>query len=244
VEWEYWAEAAKYVGAGLAMGFGAIGAGVGEGYNAGYAVDSIARQPAARGELTRTMLVGQAIAETSGIFALVIAFVLMFSSPLPSMEVIGAFLGAGLAMGLGAVGSGVGAGVAGAQAAASIGRNPASRGSVTLTMLLGQALATSPSVFALVAAVILAFAQQANKYLGGSIPVTVSALAAGLCVGAGAIGPGFGTGIAAGGACDGVGRNPEASTAITRTMLIGGAVSQSTSIYSFVIALILIIFVR
>ena len=68
----------------------------------------------------------------------------------------------------------------------------------------------------------------------------MAAFSAGICVGAGAIGPGFGAGLAAGGACDGVGRNPRAGSDITRTMLVGGAVSQSTSIYSFVVAFILI----
>ncbi len=234
----------QYLAAGIAMGFGAIGAGVGEGYNAGEAADSMARQPAMGPDLVRTMLVGQAVAETSGIFALVIAFLLMFAGPQPSLEVTGALLGAGLAMGLGAIGSGVGAGVAGGKAAVSVGRNPETRGSVTITMLLGQALATSPAVFALVVSVILIFAQQGQKYIGNDFTIAISALSAGLCVGAGAIGPGFGTGLAAGGACDGAGRNPSANNDITRTMLVGGAVSQSTSIYAFVVAFILMFFVR
>ena len=235
---------AKYLAGGIAMGFGAIGAGVGEGYNAGEAVDSLSRQPAVGSELVRTMLVGQAIAETSGIFALVIAFVLIFSSASTvCMEIMAAQVGAGLAMGMGALGAGIGAGVAGARAVGSIGRNPESRGSVTMTMLLGQALATSPAVFALLVAVILAFAQTLQRFTGNSLEATAAALGAGLCMGAGAIGPGFGTGLAAGGACDGVGRNPQAGTALTRTMLVGGAVAQSTSIYAFVIAFILIFLV-
>jgi len=245
VDWQSVTTSGKYLAAGLAMGLGAIGAGVGEGYNAGQAADAMSRQPAVGSDLIRTMLVGQAVAETSGIFALVLAFMLMFASPQPaSMEVTGAYLGAGLAMGLGAIGAGIGAGIAGGKAADSVGRNPSTRGSVTITMLLGQALATSPAVFALVVAVVLVFAQQFEKYLGNDFVIAVSGLSAGLCVGAGAIGPGLGTGLAAGGACDAAGRNPEANTAITRTMLVGGAVSQSTSIYAFVIAFILIFFVR
>ncbi len=233
----------QYLAAGLAMGFGAIGAGVGEGYNAAEAVDSIARQPGAGGELTRMMLVGQAVAETSGIFALVMAFVLLFTKPQACLEAMGAYVGSGLAMGLGAIGAGVGAGVAGARAARGIGRNPRTRGPVTIMMLVGQALATSPAVFALVVSVILAFAQTFQKYTGGELVSAVSALSAGLCMGAGAIGPGFGTGLAAGGATEGVARTPEANTELTRTMLVGGAVSQSTSIYSFVVAFILIFFI-
>ncbi len=236
--------AAKYVAAGLAIGLGAIGAGVGEGHNAGEAVDNIARQPAVAGELTRAMLVGQAVAETSGIFALVVAFLLLFRTPTPCLEAMGAYLGAGLAMGLGAIGSGVGAGVAGAHAAGSIGRNPHTQGPVTVMMLIGQALATSPAVFSLVVAVVLLFAQQGGKYVGNDLVTSVAAVAAGICMGAGAIGPGYGTGLAAGGACSAIGRRPDANTAITRTMLVGGAVAQSTSIYSFVIAFMLIFFIN
>ena len=235
--------AAKYVAGGLAIGLGAIGAGVGEGHNASEAVDNISRQPAAAGELTRAMLVGQAVAETSGIFALVVAFILIFANPTASVEAMGAFLGAGLAMGLGAMGSGVGAGIAGAEAAGSIGRNPRTQGPVTIMMLIGQALTTSPAVFSLVVSVILVFAQQGGKYVGNDMVTAVAALSAGICMGAGAIGPGYGTGMAAGGACFALGRRPDANTAVTRTMLVGGAVSQSTSIYSFVIAFILIFFV-
>ena len=65
-------------------------------------------------------------------------------------------------------------------------------------------------------------------------------LAAGICMGFGAIGPGIGEGFAAGKACEGIARNPEQSQLITRTMLIGQAVSESTGIYSLVIALLLI----
>jgi len=109
VDWQSVTTSGKYLAGGIAMGFGAIGAGVGEGYNAGEAADAAARQPAVSSDLIRTMLVGQAVAETSGIFALVLAFMLMFANPQPGMEVTGAFLGAGLAMGLGAIGAGVGA---------------------------------------------------------------------------------------------------------------------------------------
>lgn len=69
-------------------------------------------------------------------------------------------------------------------------------------------------------------------------------LAAGICMGFGAIGPGVGEGFAAGKACEGIARNPGQSQLITRTMLIGQAVSESTGIYSLVIALLLIFVVK
>ena len=71
-------EAAQYVGAGIAMGFGAIGPGVGEGFAAGKACEGVARRPEQATLLTRTMLIGQAVSESTGIYSLVIALILIF----------------------------------------------------------------------------------------------------------------------------------------------------------------------
>ncbi len=65
-------------------------------------------------------------------------------------------------------------------------------------------------------------------------------LGAGICMGMGALGPGIGEGFVAGKACEGIARSPENASLITRTMLVGQAVSESTGIYSLVIALLLI----
>ncbi|MFP4078518.1 MAG: ATP synthase F0 subunit C [Bacillota bacterium] len=64
------------LGAGIAMIAG-IGPGIGQGFAAGKAVEAVGRQPEAIGKITTTMLVGQAMAETTGLYALIIAFVLI-----------------------------------------------------------------------------------------------------------------------------------------------------------------------
>ncbi len=66
------------LGAGIAMGLGAIGPGVGEGFAAGKACEAIGKKPEEAGLLTRTMLVGQAVAESTGIYSLVVALLLLF----------------------------------------------------------------------------------------------------------------------------------------------------------------------
>jgi F-type H+-transporting ATPase subunit c len=71
-------KAARYLGAGLCMGLGAIGPGVGEGVVGGKACEGIARQPELQGVLLRTMVLGDAIAESTGIYSLVIATILIF----------------------------------------------------------------------------------------------------------------------------------------------------------------------
>jgi len=70
--------AASFLGAGLAMGLGAIGPGIGEGFVGGKACEAIGKNPAEAGLLTRTMLVGQAVSESTGIYSLVIALLLLF----------------------------------------------------------------------------------------------------------------------------------------------------------------------
>lgn len=71
-------KAAAFLGAGLSMGLGAIGPGVGEGMAAAKACEAIGRNPREAALLTRTMLVGQAVSESTGIYSLVIALLLLF----------------------------------------------------------------------------------------------------------------------------------------------------------------------
>lgn len=71
--------AAKAIGAGLCMGIGAIGPAMGEGNAVGKALEGIARQPEAAGELRTNMILGCAITETTGIYSLVIALLILFA---------------------------------------------------------------------------------------------------------------------------------------------------------------------
>ncbi len=72
--------AACAVGAGISMIAG-IGPGIGEGYAVGKACEAIARQPEAKKDVTGTMLLGCAIAESTGIYGLVISLLLIFVAP-------------------------------------------------------------------------------------------------------------------------------------------------------------------
>ncbi len=68
----------KALGAGLCMGIGAIGPAIGEGNAVSHALDGMARQPEAAGNLRSTMIMGCAITETTGIYSLIIAFLILF----------------------------------------------------------------------------------------------------------------------------------------------------------------------
>ena len=68
------------LGAGTAMIAG-IGHGIGEGNAVAKACEAIGRQPECKGNVTSTMLMGCAVAETTGLYALVIAIILIFVAP-------------------------------------------------------------------------------------------------------------------------------------------------------------------
>ena len=73
--------ACSAIGAGLAVIAG-IGPGIGQGIAAGYAASAVGRNPGAKSDITSTMLLGQAVAETTGLYGLLVAILLLFVKPL------------------------------------------------------------------------------------------------------------------------------------------------------------------
>jgi F-type H+-transporting ATPase subunit c len=70
--------AAKLLGAGLAMGLGAIGPGVGLGILIGKALEAIARQPEVSGDVRTNMFIGIGVTEAVALYAFVVALILIF----------------------------------------------------------------------------------------------------------------------------------------------------------------------
>ena len=60
----------------LVHAFSALGAGLG--------AQAVGRNPGARGTIMSTMLLGQAVAETTGLYGLVVSLLLMFVKPFDS----------------------------------------------------------------------------------------------------------------------------------------------------------------
>ena len=71
-------KAAAFIGAGLSMGLGAIGPGIGNGMAAEGAVRWVARNVEHAGDMMRIMLVGQAVSQSTAIYAMVVSLVLIF----------------------------------------------------------------------------------------------------------------------------------------------------------------------
>ena len=73
--------ACSAIGAGLAVIAG-IGPGIGQGIAAGYAASAVGHNPGAKSDITSTMLLGQAVAETTGLYGFAVAIILLFANPL------------------------------------------------------------------------------------------------------------------------------------------------------------------
>jgi len=71
-------ESAKLIGAGLAVGMGVVGSGIGEGHLAGRASEAMGRNPEMSKDLFAKMIVAMAITESSAIYAVVIALIILF----------------------------------------------------------------------------------------------------------------------------------------------------------------------
>ena len=71
---------AAAIGAGIAMIAG-IGPGIGQGIAAGHGAAAVGRNPGAKGNIMSTMLLGQAVAETTGLYGFAVAIILLFANP-------------------------------------------------------------------------------------------------------------------------------------------------------------------
>ena len=77
------------------------------------------------------------------------------------------------------------------------------------------------------------------EILAKGIALAGCAIGAGLALIAG-IGPGIGEGNCAARACEVIGRNPECKSDVTSSMILGIALSETTGIYSLIIALLIL----
>ena len=78
---------------------------------------------------------------------------------------------------------------------------------------------------------------------GSALIMAASAIGAGIAVLTG-IGAGVGIGIATSKAVDAIARQPEAEGKISKALLLGCALAEATAIYGFVIALLIILFLK
>lgn len=77
-----WISLGSVVTAGLTIAIGSIGPALGEGRAVASALEALSRQPDAASSITRTLFVGLAMVESTAIYCLVVALILLFANPL------------------------------------------------------------------------------------------------------------------------------------------------------------------
>ncbi|MFC4803599.1 ATP synthase F0 subunit C [Filifactor villosus] len=153
--------AASALGAGFAMIAG-IGPGIGQGYAAGMGAETVGKNPKAQKSVTMVMLLGAAVAETSGILALVIALILLFGNPLINLQgsvivIMASAIGAGISM-IAGIGPGIGQGYAAGKGTEASGTRVEYQSLIMRAMFIGQAVAQTTGIYALIISLILMYA--------------------------------------------------------------------------------------
>ncbi|MGW8311723.1 MAG: ATP synthase F0 subunit C [Desulfuromonadales bacterium] len=69
------------VAAGIGMGLGSLGTGIGQGLAIQKAVEGVARNPGASGKIMTIMLIGLAMIESLAIYVFVVAMIILFANP-------------------------------------------------------------------------------------------------------------------------------------------------------------------
>lgn len=238
--------AAAYLGAGLSIGLGAIGCGIGNGQTGSEAMTAIGRTPSHASKITIMMLVGQAMGQTPVLFSFVISLILCSKDPHASLHgnfaLAAAFLGASLSIGFGAIGSGIGNGMSAAGTMSALARNPEQTPKLSVMMIVGQAMGQTPVLFSLVVSFMMIFsnAEFIKMSMTDQILSSCRYLGAGVCMGLAAIGPGIGSGYTGAALCEGMADRPELSQKLNNVYFVGTGVAQSTAIYGFVVGLLLL----
>lgn len=69
------------VAAGIGMGLGSIGTGIGQGMAIKAACEGVARNPGASGKIMTTMMIGLAMIESLAIYVFVVSMIILFANP-------------------------------------------------------------------------------------------------------------------------------------------------------------------
>jgi len=147
-----------------------------------------------------------------------------------------AVIGAAIAMGFGAVGPAIGIGMSGGFACMGISRQPRLQSHLFRTMLIGQAVSSTPPTFALVVSILLLF----KVPYGPTLVQGFAALGAGISIGVASFASGPGSSFPASQACVAIARQPHLRKPFTIQMLLGQALTQTALVFALLVSFLLL----
>lgn len=197
---------------------------------------SIARQPFFSKKILYFMIINQSILQTPIIFGFIIAMFIKGQMACVSTHAESLrLLATGLCIGIGSIGPSVGLGIFARAACKNISVNRQAYDKLFSFVIVSQALIETPIVFSLTISLLLAFSSYALTPLLG-----IAYLCAGLCMAIGTLGSGISSGLTAASACKQIAFNSNNASDISRMSIIAQGLIDTSAIYTFIIASILI----
>lgn len=214
-----------------------LGLGLGQGITSIMALRAINQQPSARGEITRTVVLGVALIETAAIMALFIALMLLAQTNAHQADwhVSLAKIGIALAICVPGFVLGLASAFPAGAACMAVARQPFLGQKINRFMLITLSLIQTPIIFGFVIALGIAGQLDSVETLRDSLRL----IGAGLSIGLGSIGPALGLAAFAKAACTALGVNRNAYNKIFSFTLISEAIIETPIIFALVISMML-----
>lgn len=225
----------------LALSLPGFAIGIASALPAREACMAIARQPFFSAKISRFMLICQSVIQTPIIFGFIVALLIKTSSSsctdaMNSLRLVAT----GAAVGLSALGPIIGLGAFAKTACRGLGINREAYPSLLTLTFISNAIIETPIVLSLVVALaLLNKTMEPNNILDG-----VSVLSSALCIAIGTFGPGISSGRTAAVACNEIAKKPSVYGTLSKVSLFAQGLIDTCAIYAFLIALMIIIWVK
>ena len=200
-----------------------------------------ARQPFFSVKISRFMLICQSVIQTPIIFGFIIALLIKASSGsctniTDSLRLVAT----GAAVGLSCLGPIIGMGAFAKSACHGLGINRQAYSSLLTLTFISNAIIETPIVLSLVIALVLL----ADSVSPNNILDSIRVLSAALCIGIGTFGPGISSGRTSAIASKEIAKDPTVYSTLSKVSLFAQGLIDTCAIYAFLIALMIIIFVK
>lgn len=220
---------------GMTTALSSIGVSIGQGIATQAALDAVDRQPAAQGDINRSLIIALALIETGAMLGLLVPLILFFNPPTTIYGAL-AEIGMGIAIAMPAISTGYASALPAQEAFHAMSRQPFLAKKIRNILLLAQSLIQTPLIFGFIIALII---QTLIPSLT-SYSQALTLIASGLTIGLGCIGPALGSGNFTAHACKSTGLNKSIYQSIFTFTFISQAIIETSVIFAAIVSLLLI----
>jgi F-type H+-transporting ATPase subunit c len=218
----------------------AIGVGIGQGLTSATAIEAMDEQPAARGDIAKTAILGMALIETAALLGVIVSIiVLLGTSAEHTIYTSLSEFGIAFSVGLSALVLGIISARPAQAACMSVARQPFLAQKIMRFMLVTLSLVQTPLIFGLIIAIFI----KNQAAVAFSIGDGLRLIASGLTMGVGSIGPIVGLALLSQAACKSIGTNRNAYNTLLTFTLVGQAIIETPIIFALILSLMMLFMV-